>query len=108
MTPASLAAGRESGLSLTNLEGWFVQRTGHALSPAARLLLTGNELPPLEIRRLHVLNLPAKELADGLMQWPATRDLIVERLGPMAVVVAEENVEALREQLAILAIKISP
>jgi hypothetical protein len=107
MTPASLAAGRESGLSLTNLEGWFVQRTGQALSPAARLLLTGNELPPLELRQLHVLNLPAKELADGLIQWPATRDLIVERLGPMAVVVAEENVEILRERLTALGMKIA-
>jgi hypothetical protein len=106
ITPASLAAGRQSGLSLTNLEGWFVQRTGQALSPAARLLLTGTDLPPLELRRLHVLNLPAKELADGLMQWPATRDLTVERLGPMALVVAEENVEVLRERLSALGVKV--
>jgi hypothetical protein len=40
-----------------------------------------------------------EELADGLMQWPQTRELIAERLGPTALVVAEENVERLRERL---------
>jgi hypothetical protein len=106
LTPGSLAAGRESGLSLTNLEGWFVQRTGQVLTPAARLLLTGCEFPPLELRRLCVLNVPTRELADGLVQWPATRSLIVERLGPTALVVAEENVGVLRERMQGLGVKV--
>jgi hypothetical protein len=33
------------------------------------------------------------------MQWPQTREWIAERLGPTALVVAEENVERLRERL---------
>jgi hypothetical protein len=107
LTPASLAAGRESGLSLTSLESWFVQRTGQALSPAARLLLSGSELPSFELRRLHVLNLPARELADGLVQWPATRDLILERLGPTALVVSEESIDVLRERLQALGVKVN-
>jgi hypothetical protein len=107
LTPASLAAGRESGLSLANLEGWFVQRTGQVLTPAARLLLTGCEFPPLELRRLCVLNVATRELADGLVQWPGTRALIVERLGPTALVVSEENVEVLRERLQSLGVKIN-
>ena len=40
-----------------------------------------------------------EELADGLLQWPRTRELIADRLGPTALVVAEENVAALRERL---------
>jgi hypothetical protein len=106
LTPASLAAGRESGLSLTNLEGWFVQRTGQALTPAARLLLTGCEFPPLELRRLCVLSVPTRELADGLVQWPASRSLILERLGPTALVVAEENAAVLRERMQALGVKV--
>jgi hypothetical protein len=39
-------------------------------------------------------------MADGAMQWSETRALIVEQLGPTAVVVAEENLEALRKVLS--------
>jgi hypothetical protein len=55
---------------------------------------------------VHVLNVPAEELADGLMQWPATRALIVERLGPTSLVVAEESVGVLRERLQELGVSI--
>jgi hypothetical protein len=106
LTPASLTAGRAAGLSVNYLESWFVQRAGQALSPAAHLLLVGPENPSLELRRLHVLNVPAAELADGLLQWPATRALIVERLGPTALVVAEENVGPLRERLEALGVSV--
>ena len=41
LTPASLAAARDSGMTLAGLELWFQQRTGQPLTPAARLLLTG-------------------------------------------------------------------
>jgi hypothetical protein len=38
------------------------------------------------------------------MQWPTTRALVAERLGPTALAVAEENIEALRSRLAELGI----
>ena len=41
LTPASLAVGRDHGVSPQTLEAWFVQRSGHPLSAAARLLLVG-------------------------------------------------------------------
>ena len=50
--------------------------------------------------RLLVVKLPTVEIADGVMQWPATRSLVTERLGPFAVIVAEENLEAFRAALA--------
>ena len=102
LTPMSLAAAREAGLNANSLETWFLQRTGGSLPPAARLLLNGSQLPPLVLRRHLVLHLPDSEVAEGLLQWPQTRSLIAERLGPTALAVTEENAERLREQLALL------
>jgi hypothetical protein len=105
LTPASLAQAREAGWGVPVLEGWFQQRTGGELSPAARLLLEGAG-SSAELRRHLVLHVPSEETADGLMQWPATRALIEERLGPTALAVAEENAERLRQQLAALGLKV--
>ncbi len=102
LTPASVGASRDNGLSLLGLEAWSQQRSGQPLSAAARLLLAGADLPPLSLKRLLVLHAPSAEIADGLVQWPGTRALIEGRLGPMALVVAEENTAALRQRLAEL------
>jgi hypothetical protein len=99
LTPESLAAGRARGLAVAALESWFLQRTGQPMPPAARLLLTGPEMPPPRFERLLVLHVCTEELADGLMQWPGTHALIAARLGPTTLAVAEEHVEALRERL---------
>src|SRR5262249_4955656 len=56
LTPGSLAAARTAGMTLTQLEGWFVQRTGQPVTPATRLLLTGAQLPAPELRRHLVLH----------------------------------------------------
>jgi hypothetical protein len=107
LTPASLLAGRTTGMSLTTLESWFQQRTGQSLSPAARLLLIGAELPAPELRRHLVLHVASADLADGLMQWPETRPLIEARMGPTALAVAEENATSLRDRLATLGISLT-
>jgi hypothetical protein len=99
LTPASLAAARASGLTVPTLETWFQQRTGHFLSPAARLLLGGAQGPSPRLQRHLVLHVASEEIADGLMQWPETRALIAERLGPTALAVAEADVTRLRERL---------
>jgi hypothetical protein len=99
LTPESLRAGRSGGMALTALEIWFRQRTGQPLPAAARLLMTAGQAEVPQLRRHLVLHVAAEELADGLMQWPQTRELIAERLGPTALVVTEENVAALRERL---------
>jgi hypothetical protein len=101
LTPASLAT-QEGGVGLAAMESWFVQRTGRPLSPAARLLLTANQVPSPELKRLLVLDVATEELADGLQQWPGTRALVETRLGPTALVVLEANVPLLRERLATL------
>ncbi len=106
LTPATLAAGKEQGLNVAILENWFWQRSGQALTSAARLLLTGPDTPPAELRRQLVLHVASEEIADGLEQWPASRGLIQERLGPTALLVLEDNVPALEERLQTLGIKL--
>ena len=99
LTPASLRRALEGGRTLAELDAWFLERSGAPLSSAGRLLLLGSQLPAPQAVRLLVVKLPTVEIADGLMQWPATRSLVAERLGPLAVSVAEEQFDALREAL---------
>jgi hypothetical protein len=106
LTPASLARAREAGWTLTNLETWFSQRTTQPITPAARFLLTAAQLPAPQMRRHLVLHVEVPEIADGLVQWPGTRELIEERLGPTSLSVAEENVEALKARLAELGVRL--
>jgi hypothetical protein len=106
LTPASLAASRDSGLGARELDDWFSQRSGQPLSPAARLLLSGSQSPPPALRPRLVLHVATPELADGLLQWPGTRALIRERLGPTALVIAEDDVELLQERLESIGVKV--
>jgi hypothetical protein len=99
LTPKSLEAGRAGGMLLGTLEVWFQQRAGQPLPAAARLLMAGDQTPPLRFARHLVLHVPNAETADGLTQWPETRDLIATRLGPTALAVMEENAEELRRRL---------
>ena len=59
------------------------------------------------LRRHLVLHVADEELADGLVQWPQTRELIEERLGPTALVVAEDNAAGLRERLSAAGITLA-
>ena len=54
-----------------------------------------------------VLRVADAALADGLVQWPGTRGLIAERLGPTALAVAEEDVAALRDRLAEVGVRLA-
>ncbi len=106
VTPASMMTARETGLGLRILEDWFQQRTGQPLPPATRLLLTGSQLPPAEMRRQLVLHVAASEVADGLLQWPGTRSLIEDRLGPTTLVIPAENLDVLKQRLAELGVSV--
>jgi hypothetical protein len=107
LTPASLAGSRESGLGVSELDQWFVQRSGQPLSAAARLLLNGSQIPPPALRSQLVLHVATPELAEGLLQWPGTRALIREQLGPTALAIAEEDVHLLRERLGGLGVNLT-
>lgn len=107
LTAASLARAREAGMTLTSLQTWFQQRTGESISPAARLLLTAAQLPPPRLRRHLVLHVDDEEVADGLLQWPATSELFDERLGPKTLSILEDNLPALKQRLGELGVQLA-
>lgn len=106
LSPATLATARAAGLNEATLEQWFLQRAGEPLSPAARLLLTADKEHAPRLRHLLVLTFPSEPLTDGLLQWPATRELIAERLGPTTLAIDRDNLPALKEQLHNIGIPI--
>jgi hypothetical protein len=100
LSPQSLRRAAEMGLSISEIDAWFVDRTGAPLSAAGRLFLLGRQLPPPTAVRQLVVRFPTPEITDGVLQWPETRPLIAERLGPVAVVVDEECLDPLRQVMA--------
>lgn len=106
LTPASVQAARRNGMTLSSLQSWFQDRTGLPVSPAARLLMTASEMPPLDLVRQLVLHVAFAELADGLQQWPGTRELIKSRLGPTALVVLEKDLELLQARCVEIGVRL--
>jgi hypothetical protein len=107
LTPESLRRATATGYSLADLDAWFTARAGHALPPAGRLFVLGPQLPPPTAERHLVVHLPTPEVADGLVQWPTTAELVEQRLGPTAVVVNEANLLRFKEVLEGLGIALS-
>jgi hypothetical protein len=101
VTAESLARGLRAGLNALQLAQWFAARTGGSIPPAVGLLLAarGPQRVDLAARRVIVLNLSSAELLDGLLQHPATRPHLAERLGPLSVVVPGESAVPLRNAL---------
>ncbi|AWM41675.1 hypothetical protein GobsT_72410 [Gemmata obscuriglobus] len=106
LTPTSLRKAVEGGRTLAELDAWFLERSGSPLSAAGRLLLLGSQLSQPRAERLLVVKLPTVEIADGLVQWPGTRALVAERLGPLAVSVAEDQLAAFREALKEIGVRV--
>src|SRR5262249_48468366 len=108
LTPASVARGADCGLTLESLEHWFPNRCGQPLPDAARMLLAGRLAAPPRVRRLTVIQVTGEEVARGLLQWPETRSLIEEQIGPTTLVVDEESLAALQEKLTLLGMTLLP
>ncbi len=98
------------GISPSQIVEWFLRRTGAPPSPAIRLLFKSTAAKPiaLQARRMLVLFTPTAELADGLLQHPATRDFLGDRLGPTAVAVPEDLLEKLQGVLKELGLEVVP
>jgi hypothetical protein len=104
VTPGSIASARQQGVMLPYLQTWFAQRTGLPITAAALLLMTGFDAGSVDLKRQLVLHVANEHLADGLQQWPGTREIVKERLGPTALVVAEEDMALLTERLKELGV----
>ncbi len=98
VSAGSMARAAALGINPDQIAEWFLRRTGAPPSPAIRLLLGTTSPAPtgLKARRIVVLFTPTSELADGLLQHPATCDLMGDRLGPTAVAVPEATLEKLQ------------
>jgi hypothetical protein len=109
VTPASLARGFRSGLTSGLLAHWYQRRTGGPTPPAVRLmeLAAGPRVPALTSDRPVVLHAPSAEVLDGLLQHPATRPHLGDRLGPTDVIVPEGSVTAFRRALDGLGLSLS-
>lgn len=79
------------GTSIDDLDQWFVARSGQPMPAAVRLFAVGTRTASPRMRTDWIIRLPDESTADGVMQWPATRELIRERLGPTAVVIDDAN-----------------
>ena len=104
ITPGSITSARQQGVTLAYLQTWFAQRSGRPISAAALLLMTGVDAGAVELKRQLVLHVANEHLADGLQQWPGTREMVKVRIGPTALVVAEEDVALLTERLKELGV----
>ena len=91
------------------LAHWYARRTGAEIPPAVRLMLQAAtaRLAPLATSRPILLHTPSAEMLDGLLQHPATRSHLGERLGPTAVIVPEHALEPLRRALRGLGLSLA-
>jgi hypothetical protein len=103
---AELLRRTAESLPMSDIDAWFVDRTGQPLSAAGQLFLSGPEAPPPIVTRLLVVRFPSPELADGAMQWTETRRYISERLGPTIVAVSEEDLASFRSALSQVGIAV--
>jgi hypothetical protein len=109
VSAASLARAAEAGQTPAQLGQWFSRRTGGAIPPAIRLLLTARSapVPSLSTSRLLVLQSPTADILDGLAQHPATRDYLGERLGPTTVVIPDDALASFRRVLERLGLSLT-
>ncbi len=105
LTPDSLRSARQRGMTLTDLDQWALDRSGAPLSSAARLIFPSQPIIATWRRRL-VVDLPDEQVADGIVQWPATAALVEERLGPRSIAVAAANLPMLIERLQTIGIEL--
>jgi hypothetical protein len=106
LTPTSLATGLRQGITPAHLDEWFRQRTSGPPSPACRLLLAPALAGPVQAQPLLVLRVASPDIADGLWQWPETRTLLVDRLGPTALVIADGQAPELLRRLKALGVSV--
>ncbi len=72
------------------------------MTPAARLLAAAASSAEMRLETHLVIHVANADIADGLLQWPETRNLIQNRLGPTALVVAEADVPKLKAALSTI------
>jgi hypothetical protein len=70
------------------------------------LAIRNSQVPSLQPIRILVLSLTTAELLDGLIQHPAIRPWLGDRLGPNSVTIADECLVPLQKALQDLGIRL--
>ncbi len=106
ITSLSLRRGSSRGMTAAQLNEWYSRRTGAEIPPAVKLLLAvrSSQVPPLRPTRMLVLTVARADILDGLLQHPAIRPWLGDRLGAYSVTIADECVEPLAKALCELGI----
>ncbi len=109
VTVGSLRRGSSRGMTAGQLAEWYTRRTGAEIPPAVRLLLAirSAQVPPLRPTRILVLTVTSVELLDGLLQHPAIRPWLGDRLGPDSVTIADDCLIPLQKALKALGIRLN-
>jgi hypothetical protein len=103
ISPQTLAAARLAGLSMRFLEEWFRRRTGKPPPAAVRLLWDERNGEFARLSQPIILTLPEESVADGLWQWPETRELLQERIGSFSFLVSPDHLASLQKKLEEIA-----
>jgi hypothetical protein len=108
ITRESIARGLDHGLTADSFAKWFARRTGDLVPAATRLLLYshGGLRETVSASRPVLLRVPKADVLDGLLQHPATRDHLADRLGPTTITLRPGALESLRAALLELGIAI--
>ncbi len=108
VTMESLRRGSSRGMTAGLLAEWYTRRTGAEIPPAVRLLLAirSAQVPPLRPARILVLTVTSADLLDGLLQHPAIRPWLGDRLGPDSVTIADDCLIPLQKALKTLGIRL--
>jgi hypothetical protein len=108
VTMESLRRGSSRGMTAGQLAEWYTRRTGAEIPPAVRLLLAirSAQVPPLRPTRILVLTVTSADLLDGLLQHPAIRPWLGDRLGPDSVTIADDCLIPLQKALQDLGIRL--
>jgi hypothetical protein len=101
-----LRTAAERGMTREELDHWFVMRSGHPAPPAALLFSFGPRTANATSSRDVIVRFASAELTDGIWQWPVTRELLSERIGPAAVVVPVDNQDALISRLSEIGVTV--
>lgn len=106
VTAESIGRATQQGLRLSELEDWYLRRTGSPPPPSAQLLFRAAIGLSVRAESMVILSTDSPTIAEGLLQHPTTRPLLGPRLGPAALTVPRNQQEPLREALGALGIDV--
>ncbi len=99
ITPEIVQKLKNQGISSANFNDWFMHRAGIPMTPSVKMMFQGISKEEILFAEYLIFRVPNPSIADGLMQWPASRALILEQIGPCHLAIAHNHKDSLIELL---------